>query len=376
LKIRPDVGGFATSCATYDAAAESPMVVSEGRGPSDPVEDDNEGDLEDEGEDEWDQGEDDGEDEDEKAVSQKDRGHAGVTDFRKLELSFEFKRKLAHDGFRQHPLKDLKNFVIDDNLKTRGFTRAQITTYVTEQMARQHRHLAFSVLIAQDYAQFIRWDRSAAIVSRRFNYRNHPTIMAQFLWRFNHMTLSQRGVDTTVSYDVSEAEIGEAEDLIKDVDPDAVDESYPWIKITVLDEHQERDRFFIARKPRARTDSLTGRATRGYIAVEVGTRKAVFLKDSWRVSMDGFVKEGVTLKQLNEDSVPHVPKYVCGGDVPGQQTVSDAIVKTKPSWLCGNPVLRSHTHYRLVMDFIGKPLHKFASTRILLQAVHHSLLGE
>jgi hypothetical protein len=221
LKIRPDVGGFATSCATYDAAAESPMVVSEGRGLSEPVEDDNEGDLEDEGEDEWDQGEDDGEDEDEKAVSQKDRGHAGVTDFRKLELSFEFKRKLAHDGFCQHPLKD------------------------TEQMARQHRHLAFSVLIAQDYARFIRWDRSAAIVSRRFNYRNHPTIMAQFLWRFNHMTLlSQCGVDTTVSYDVSEAEIGEAEDLIKDVDPDAVDESYPWIKITVLDKHQERDRFY------------------------------------------------------------------------------------------------------------------------------------
>ena len=60
---------------------------------------------------------------------------------------------------------------------------------------------------------------------------------------------------------------------------------------------------------------LTGRATRAYWAVESGTGKVVFLKDTWRYyrSREG---EGDVLKSLNDKGVQNVPVLVCHGDVP------------------------------------------------------------
>ncbi|KDQ30009.1 hypothetical protein PLEOSDRAFT_1025547, partial [Pleurotus ostreatus PC15] len=63
-------------------------------------------------------------------------------------------------------------------------TRGQIASYAGVIMAMQFRSHLFSVLICGKYARFIRWDRSCAIVSRRFDYTLYPSILFNFYHRF------------------------------------------------------------------------------------------------------------------------------------------------------------------------------------------------
>lgn len=73
-------------------------------------------------------------------------------------------------------------------------TRGQIASYAGVIMAMQFRSHLFSVLICGKYARFIRWDRSCAIVSRRFDYTLYPRILFNFYHRFAQLTDTQRGL--------------------------------------------------------------------------------------------------------------------------------------------------------------------------------------
>ncbi|KAF4605879.1 hypothetical protein EYR40_004670 [Pleurotus pulmonarius] len=73
-------------------------------------------------------------------------------------------------------------------------TRGQIASYAGVMMAMQFRSHLFSVLICGKYARFIRWDRSCAIVSRRFDYTLYPRILFNFYHRFAQLTDTQRGL--------------------------------------------------------------------------------------------------------------------------------------------------------------------------------------
>ncbi|KAG9223402.1 hypothetical protein CCMSSC00406_0007589 [Pleurotus cornucopiae] len=73
-------------------------------------------------------------------------------------------------------------------------TRGQIASYAGVMMAMQFRSHLFSVLICGKYTRFIRWDRSCAIVSRRFDYTLYPRILFNFYHRFAQLTDTQRGL--------------------------------------------------------------------------------------------------------------------------------------------------------------------------------------
>ncbi|KAI0641590.1 hypothetical protein C8Q79DRAFT_1014041 [Trametes meyenii] len=79
----------------------------------------------------------------------------------------------------------------------------------------------------------------------------------------------------------------------------------------------EEKRPFLVGKPIFFSTSMFGRGTRGYVALDVKSRRFVFLKDSWRPFYVGVEPEGHYLDLLSSDKqVPiDVPKLVTHGDV-------------------------------------------------------------
>ncbi|KAF4579726.1 hypothetical protein EYR36_001545 [Pleurotus pulmonarius] len=126
-------------------------------------------------------------------------------------------------------------------------------------------------------------------------------------------------------------------------------------------------------------DSPLGRATRGYPALEVtdGLEKAkdaplVFLKEQWRSKA---IKRGeiAILRELNKHGVEHVPTFVCGGDLPGQVTLTD-VFADEIGRIGGKPI-DQRTHVRFVVKEVGRPLECFSSSKEMFQAIHDAFQG-
>ena len=213
----------------------------------------------------------------------------------------------------------------------------QNTTYATEIFARQHRHCCFSITLAGSSARLIRWDRAGAIVTEAFDIRTSSgaSHLCEFLWCFAFVGDARRGYDLTVmtatrlekqlfiaaiadhaklqmsSIDESQARAAAvhcSEDAICVIEvPDSSDDP---------DAVTEGVRRLLVSRPIVYPYFLTGRATRAYWAVEAGTGRVVFLKDTWREdpSPSGR-KEGDTMLYLTECEVPYVPGVVCHADL-------------------------------------------------------------
>ncbi|KAI0764194.1 hypothetical protein BD413DRAFT_578204 [Trametes elegans] len=83
-------------------------------------------------------------------------------------------------------------------------------------------------------------------------------------------------------------------------------------------------RVFLVGMPTFCSDSLFGRCTRGYVALDARSRRFVFLKDSWRPHYENVESEGFYLDLLGRGPHAHefVPRLLCHGDVDGQTTFS------------------------------------------------------
>jgi len=76
--------------------------------------------------------------------------------------------------------------------------RRQLLSYATAHMDPPFRPYSISLLIFGKYARFIRWDRSSAIVTKKFDYTEDPALLVDFLRRFSHAEPINLGVDPTV----------------------------------------------------------------------------------------------------------------------------------------------------------------------------------
>ncbi|KAL7277962.1 hypothetical protein ACG7TL_007913 [Trametes sanguinea] len=97
---------------------------------------------------------------------------------------------------------------------------------------------------------------------------------------------------------------------------------WPRYKLEIGEGSQKR--IFLVGKPVWTAFWLFGRGTRGYVALDVKTRRFVFLKDCWRPFYEGVEPEGNYLNLLNKEALvePHicVPTVVAHGDVAKQRT--------------------------------------------------------
>ncbi|KAG5646857.1 hypothetical protein H0H81_008090, partial [Sphagnurus paluster] len=112
-------------------------------------------------------------------------------------------------------------------------------------------------------------------------------------------------------------------------------------------------------------ESLAGRCTRAYPVYEQATKRLFFLKDSWRA--EGLNPESHIIELLNECAVPHVPCFVCGGDLPDGATITDIYVPLPPAYAASSgssdPPSSSNTITPLVLDSQPLTVTSAASSR-------------
>ncbi|KAH8099765.1 hypothetical protein BXZ70DRAFT_941006 [Cristinia sonorae] len=246
------------------------------------------------------------------------------------EMWIEFKFDLSHDAFIPTPTSDEEEAkTLDHDTEKALETQGQLALYATRQLARQHRTFAISILICGSHARFIRWDRSRAVVSERFNYVEQPRILAEFFWRYGQLTDVQRGFDPTARLATKE----EADLLVEkikehanregrkipDIEKNTLSAYYQPHVITVAGatpSEESLTREYVVQRPLHPPESPIGRSTRVYFAVDTVSQELVCLKDYWRPIDNNRPPESDIYKRLRDAEVPHLPTVRHSGDVP------------------------------------------------------------
>ncbi|KAF8875393.1 hypothetical protein BD779DRAFT_1651255 [Infundibulicybe gibba] len=299
------------------------------------------------------------------------------TQFDRTEMVIELKAKGDCDGFSDPATSAATDHVWESCSKRRQKCRGQLIAYATEATARQHRVCGFILYVGGDMARFIRHDRSGAVVSSLFNYKENPDTLVSFFWRFAHAQPGIRGIDETVRL-ATQAEQDIARPLLQAWKPDI---ECPFIVLQVpstdgtpsLAGTPMAYREFVAWGSVADAHSLTGRATRAWPVVDTKTKRVMFLKDSWRSTLPHMEKETDTLKILNDAGVEYVPRLECGDDLPGHSTRT--IEFEHASWRCRGGRITPRSHNRFVEDFVGIPLKRFKSSQQMLKVIFHAFIA-
>ncbi|KAI0310403.1 hypothetical protein OF83DRAFT_1178581 [Amylostereum chailletii] len=253
--------------------------------------------------------------------------------------------------------------------RKRVMNRRQLTSMARQLFEEYPRIFLFSILIIEDKARLIRWDHSGVVVTERFDWLVEDSPLAMFLRLFDASTPEQRGLDPTVSFPTPEEAIRAQavfERSVVDACPDNL-----LCKFAVTDEVTGETRHLVAGRPQASGRSLAGRATSGYVAVDLQDDSLVWLKDSWRLDIKTAFKEADIYRRLSDANVPHVSSMLVGGDVLGHQTESQKWIKS--SWACWTEGVGAYRHHRIVLNTVARPLKDFKSTHELTTAVRDAI---
>ncbi|KAI0645268.1 hypothetical protein C8Q79DRAFT_927481 [Trametes meyenii] len=312
-----------------------------------------------------------------KKLTTEGQGNFGRTAWSWVEISIECKMNAVNDDpFNE----DLEGH--EPNAETRRHVLGQILSYAEYVFNHQQRMFQYMLLFLGDYARIVRIDRAGIFITKKFSYkRTYGGRIAEFLQHYAARSPADRGHDTTaVRLDPKSGDAGKMRARVKQVDEDdyvaalfkkQLRDDWPWWKLEVPDELTGETRRYLVGKPHFQAPGVAGRATRGYVALEaepVGGQKArfVYLKDAWRVVSDDIDKEGTVLQELRAHQVPCVPTLICHGDIPRQRTRTQEVwPKHHPGKECS---LKTHQHYRVVVEEIGKPLEEFSNGFQLVQA--------
>ncbi|TFY71316.1 hypothetical protein EVG20_g1689, partial [Dentipellis fragilis] len=250
------------------------------------------------------------------------------------------------------------NFV--RNNRAANESRDQMILYASAQLTMQLRQFCFSISIAKgNEARLMRWDRGGVIVSECFDFVKNPALLLEFFWRFSHLELEQRGIDTSASSPT-------AEEVAMAVEGKIFGEGDRLHKIGIKNE--------------ADGNGACGSSTRGYIAMDVETGERVWVKDAWRVDTPetGAPKEFVIYEKLHNSQVSNIPQFRSGGDV-GEQKTRTHEYQDEP-WCCGerdaSDRIVPYRHYRLALQvIIGRPLEEYRSTKELCVVILDALIA-
>ncbi|KAI0682853.1 hypothetical protein BC835DRAFT_1524433 [Cytidiella melzeri] len=290
-------------------------------------------------------------------------------DWFQASLMVEFKKHTSDDPFWTsdlilkpscHPNRDLKNRVaFEKHSRAARGTQGQLVIYASEVFAHQQRTHLFQLLICGEDARFICWDHSGAIVSESFDYTKQPLLLAEFLWRHNHMSDEAKGLDSTVKLacKADESVFRKSIDTFRKTErrklpniEDTFSGNYPVYEMSVEDDQCNMK--LLVRRPVFKSGSAVGRATRGYVAVSQEDHAVLFLKDTWRVNHALLQVESAVYRLLEKYGVPHVPRVICGGDVKGSdgkaQTTRCVEWMNSQALPVGYATLPTHTHHRIV----------------------------
>ena len=324
-----------------------------------------------------------------------------VTSFQNMELFVEFKHDKQYDPFRDETVE--ADSTIERSSINGENTRGQCALYAANQLAYQHRLFAFSLVICGRRVRFIRWDREGAVVSAGVDCSTNPSLVVDFLQRFNQMTAEQRGLDPTATPATPE-EIKAFESAVANVEIESLKHSvgdktaYPRFRLEIRGADDEVSQYIVG-KALDYYLGVVGRCTRGYLALDLSTNQPAFLKDMWRPDVQGVEPEHIWYERLAAANVPYLVKVKHGSDVIQSTSTPISIYHgktplkstetTSRQWaqrglthrlvgLFGSHErkLQGHVHYRLVQTELCRPLWEFTNSKHLVLVVLHSLKGQ
>jgi hypothetical protein len=270
--------------------------------------------------------------------------------------------------------------------------RATLEEWAHVLFLRQQRIHLFQLVICGRAARFVRWDRAGATVSERFDFIEQPNILAEFIWRFAHLSREQRGWDPTATLATASQTRLFRESVQRYLDSEesagrhvegasrtlqAETNRYPTWCLTIKHGFAGESAYrrpvssIIVAQPFAGDGLVTvcGRATRAYLGYDTRLKKVVFFKDSWRPGDDSRVRaEAETYRSLLQAGVRHLPPVICAGDVVVSDRAPRQLTKTD------NPAQEDRVHHRVVQDIIY-PLTQARDEQEFVRAVRDAVIG-
>ena len=297
----------------------------------------------------------------------------GKTDFSRIEVAIEVKPNKSYDPFvdvaplDEYPAPGNAARVEADTSNGMD-TLGQITTYATAHMAQQLRPWVFSVVICGNYARLVRWDRSGAVFTSRFNYKTSDHLK-KFFTRYGDLDKGPRGVDTTITIlDDEDQRVVAAKKGIGFIVRSGLWQ--PRFYEFQLDPHRK----VVGYSPSLSTASLVGRATQPFIVWDSVDQKRRFLKDTWRIDAIE-TREGDVYQLLRSKQVPNIASVIWHGDVGEQQTLTSKL-RVDISNTYKMRSLTSHKHYRLMLDKVGRPCMEYDDQFHFFTIIYHVMKGE
>ena len=211
-------------------------------------------------------------------------------------------------------------------------------------------------------------------VTHSFDYIQQPDILAHFFWRYAHLNHSQRGYNTSISQASLEdlQQIQHIEKRLRIDNPAHCE----FCIITVLDHDDPKVEtpFIISFLPKYTARSPFGQATRLMLAFSMKTREVVFLKDYWRVNVDGMMKEGKIYALLESKSVPNIAPFGKGHNVCDHMSLTHTLRDEK--WACWSRVMVLLRQYRMSLDVVVRHLILFKCSREFVSAIANTMMGK
>lgn len=284
--------------------------------------------------------------------------------------------------------------------ETASTFRAFLLQHAGAQWCRHFRAFSFTIILLNRHARFVRWDRSGAIVTERFDYVSDPRLLGEFLWRFAHMNDDERGFDPTATR-ASRAEVKlfrrSVQDFLDGMTagttdapavrklPDAertLDNSntFPIWKLHIVDAASRQSAALIVNRPLFDRSTVFGRSTRAYLAYDLQQHRLVFLKDTWRPDHSKLQIESETYQVLSKHRIQHIPVVFYAGDVchddrSPQATLTQAFAANEDDWRVTDGYYEKYIHHRVVQD-IYYPLESALDEREFLQVFADAVHGK
>lgn len=211
--------------------------------------------------------------------------------------------------------------------------RGQFANYARAICANSHRSHLIAFIILPNMARLLRFDNGGTIYSELFAWKN-TSHLAQLFQRIAAAPDAERGFDTSATRISPKDELivtakrifneaRAADELPDDATWDSIFNPGPplsevyWL-FEVYDEQQRSFHRVLTGYPHTATPYLIGRATRGYIAIDLDKRAVVYMKRSWRIDLPGIPKERNVYQEFEDAEIRHLPGCYFGGDVPAK----------------------------------------------------------
>lgn len=326
-----------------------------------------------------------------------------TTSFQTMEMFVEFKHGKSADPF-----------ATDDNIFPKIFNntrviRGQITLYSTRQQAYQFRTSLFNVGIFGKVARLFRWDRTGCQVTEPIEYstKKGNRQLVEFFQRLDQLAdkPEARGWDPTVE----DAKTSEAEDFNNAVGAicrtrtrtaakgggkttvplfhgltESIGDPNKYLRRKVkVGDRNSNSKFYIVGRPVSVLKAPTGRASRGFVAMAVDTKRLVFLKDSWRPDIKGILPESHWYDRLRKEKsggMKFIGAYSRGSDVFAtkefikctdhrQRTLTHLFGHQQTESMIG------YIHHRVIESELYLPLKMFRNSKHLTEIMGDTING-